>query len=304
MKQLNFENLAIPKPVTSYEAAVSGVETLQGRDSDKINPLCRTTLLTHGRKTGEVIVYLHGFTNCPNQFQQLGARFFELGYNVLVPRMPLHGIADRLTKDLARLTAEELVTFTSEVLNIARGLGERVTIIGLSLGGTMAAWAAQQRPDLDRAVLIAPLISLKLIPRFMEKSVVSLAMNLPNVFLWWDPREGAGLEPAHAYPRHCTHALGESMRLAYRVKADAAQHPPKAKEVLVITNAADLAVDNSVMAEVVDDWRKNGAENIETYQFEGSLNLHHDCIDPGQATQKVDQVYPVLLNLIAGEKTS
>ena len=38
----------------------------------------------------------------------------------------------------------------------ADGLGDKITVTGLSLGGVMSAYAAQFRPDVDRAVVISP----------------------------------------------------------------------------------------------------------------------------------------------------
>ncbi|NJP05385.1 MAG: alpha/beta hydrolase [Chloroflexaceae bacterium] len=46
--------------------------------------------------------------------------------------------------------------YASESVDIARGLGRHVTIAGISVGGTIAGWAAQFRADVDCAVLIAP----------------------------------------------------------------------------------------------------------------------------------------------------
>jgi hypothetical protein len=44
----------------------------------------------------------------PQQFRQLGESFFEAGYNVLIPLLPRHGMADRKLENLSKLGAEEL----------------------------------------------------------------------------------------------------------------------------------------------------------------------------------------------------
>src|SRR5712692_611162 len=130
-----------------YADAVARITALQAQDSADINPLCRTQLLTYGRKVERVLVCLHGFTNCPQQFARLAQTFFDMGYNVLVPRLPQHGFANRLSHALGQLTADTLLTLTDEVIDVAHGLGAHVTLAGLSLGGTLALWAAQRRAD-------------------------------------------------------------------------------------------------------------------------------------------------------------
>lgn len=112
--------------------------------------------MTHGQPVERVIVLVHGYTNCPQQFHELGQRFYYLGYNVLIAPLPYHGLADRLTDEQAELKAEELVAYADEVVDIAHGLGKRVIMAGISGGGVTTAWAAQNRSDLDLAVIISP----------------------------------------------------------------------------------------------------------------------------------------------------
>src|SRR3972149_941997 len=40
-----------PSPTTSYEEAVKRIQALQALDTDEVNPLSYTSLLTHGHKT-------------------------------------------------------------------------------------------------------------------------------------------------------------------------------------------------------------------------------------------------------------
>jgi esterase/lipase len=81
----------------TYADAVARIQAFQAREGAEVNPLCRTALLTHGQWVERAITFLHGFTSCPKQFDQLGQRFFERGYNVFIPREPNHGLADRMT---------------------------------------------------------------------------------------------------------------------------------------------------------------------------------------------------------------
>jgi alpha-beta hydrolase superfamily lysophospholipase len=126
------------RPAQSYAEAMTRVSALQARDDATVRPDSGSRLWTHGAQTARAIVFYHGYTNAPPQYNLLGEQFFQAGYNVLVPRLPHHGLQDPLTTDQMNLTAEELITLTQETTDIAFGLGERVTIAGLSCGGVMA----------------------------------------------------------------------------------------------------------------------------------------------------------------------
>jgi len=67
---------------------------------------------------------------------------------------------------------------------------------------------------------------------------------------------------------------------------------------VVITNAADPALDNRPAAALARRWRARGAEVTE-YEFPKSLELPHDLIDPAHRATGVERVYPVLLDLVS-----
>src|SRR5687767_3866333 len=123
--------------VRSYEEAAARLDAIRRAEPDTIRPDCTLQVMTHGRKTDRALVLLHGLTNCPLQWQDLAPRFFEMGYNVLMPRMPHHGYSDRLTNAIKALTVDELKRWGQESINIAQGLGGRVAVAGISMGGIL-----------------------------------------------------------------------------------------------------------------------------------------------------------------------
>src|SRR6266851_3418115 len=72
-----------PQPAASYAQALERVAALTAPEVTGHNPLCHTQLLTHGQKTGRVIAFIHGYTNCPMQFAALAEAFYQRGYNTL-----------------------------------------------------------------------------------------------------------------------------------------------------------------------------------------------------------------------------
>ena len=289
-------------PAQSYAEAVSRVDDIQAQEAQlpNLHPLCGTQLHTHGDKAAEVVVFLHGFTSCPDQFSQLGQTYFEAGYNVYIPREPQHGLTDRLGNPLREYNAEELVDFASQTADIAQGLGERVIVVGLSGGGTMATWLAQERADVDLAVTIAPFLGIGFIPRLLNRPLTNLALLAPNIFQWWDPihKENNPLSAPYSYTRYPIHALFENLRLGFAVERDAKRQRPAAGGIVVITNANDDSVNNGVVAEFEQLWQQHGEEFLRTYQFDKSLGLPHDLITPTRPGGNIQAVYPKLLELI------
>ncbi len=287
-----------PRPADSYDEALRRIEAIRVGQDSALNPACHLQFMTHGQTVERAIVFAHGYTNCPKQFQALGEAFYASGYNVLITPLPHHGLADRLTTEQRLLTANELAAYADTAIDIAQGLGEQVTLIGLSGGGVVTAWSAQYRSDLDLAVLISPAFGLASIPTLLTYPAMRLFRLLPNFYKWWDPKLKEAIGPAYAYPRLATRALVNILYLAYAVRVAARRDSPSARAILVVTNANDADVNNALTAQVVEFWRVHGAKDLRTFEFDASLGLGHDLIDPSQPNQRTDIVYPKLIELI------
>jgi pimeloyl-ACP methyl ester carboxylesterase len=282
-----------------YEAAMRIVSQLEALDGPNVNPLCRTRVFTHGRRTERALLLLHGFTSCPQQFDALGRRFHDDGWNVLIPRYPRHGYTDRLSTSISELRSDHLAAVADRSAAAAAGLGKHVTVAGLSLGGVLAGHLAQTGAGVDRAVLIAPMFGLQGVPRPGLAAMARLAYVLPNFFIWWDPRSRERRGPAHAYPRFATHAFAALVQTASGVLREAGEAPPKVLDLAVITNAAEPGLDNRFTYQLVDAWRRRGA-SVSTYEFPASDRLPHDLIDPANPDQNTELVYPVVVRAIIG----
>jgi pimeloyl-ACP methyl ester carboxylesterase len=287
-------------PIRDYDSALARFAQVQAGEEkadQAINPVCHSKLLAHGHKVERAIVLMHGMTNCPRQFVELAPLFFERGYNVLIPRMPHSGLANLDTDALKYVTATELRDCSNTFVDIARGLGDHVTYVGISVGGLMGAWVAQYRADVNKAVMIAPAFTFS---RGLDVGLSRFAMHLflllPNIMTRrFRPFKGG---PPHNYHGFATRGLGQMMRLGFYVYDAARTIKPAAQSVLVITNAADPAVENSITRRLVGRWRADGYDHVETYEFDAKYQLIHDVIDPTQPHQQTALVYPVLLDLI------
>ena len=291
-----------PRPAAGYEDALALVDSLRARDGSEIAAECGSILYTHGQRTAHVVVLLHGLTNCPAQFDSLGRMLHARGANVLIPRLPQHGHADRMTTALARMNAREMCALTDRAVDAARGLGDTVTEVGLSIGGVLAGWAGQERADVHRAVMIAPVFGIAQAPGAWTPVVTRLTLALPSMFLWWDDKARENLAgPQHVYPRFSTRSIAATLYVGAATRAEAARSAPACREVVMVTVGGDLAADNAMCAEVMRTWRARGAEGLYEYTFPDSLKLNHDVVDPEQVGGNPALTYPVLLRLILPE---
>jgi carboxylesterase len=293
----NISSLAShPRPAQSYAEAQQRIEALRAQEPPGMNPVCQLQFLTHGEKTARAIILVHGYTNCPQQFSELGRRYYAAGYNVLIAPLPYHGLADRMTEAHAQLTAEDLAAYADETVDIAQGLGEQVVMLGISAGGVTTAWAAQNRSDLALAVIISPVFGFKQIPTPLTAAVMNLYGVLPDGYEWWDAKLQAEAPPPQAYPRYSKHALVQALRLGFATQAAAARSVPAAKKMVAVFNPNDTSVNNALTLEVVKTWQANGA-NLTIFEFGPEVKVGHDLIDPSQPDQQIEIIYPQLLNL-------
>ncbi len=287
-----------PQPAASYAEALQGIEALRAqRPPGALQPICEVQFLTHGQKAARSIVLVHGYTECPQQFLALGQRYYDLGYNVLIAPMPHHGLAERMTDEQAHITPGDLVAYADQVVDIAQGLGEHVTMLGMSGGGVVTGWAAQNRSDLDLAVLVAPAFGLRKVPTLLTTPVANLYSLLPNSYTWWDETAQEKYLPVYQYPRYASRALAAYLRLGSAVQQQANRRRPAAAKIVVVTNANDEAVNDALTGHLVQAWQVHAAD-LAAYEFPASMGLVHDLVDtPGQPTEPV---YSKLVELSRG----
>ncbi len=288
-----------PAPARDYDEAVARFERARNSEDPTVREDCLPRLHVHGRRTERAVVLLHGFTNCPKQFDSLATLLYARGCNVYLPRIPRHGIRDRMTAALAGMTAEELAGAAERALDLAHGLGEHVTVVGLSSTAVATAWLAAHRDDLDAAVIIAPALGPQDLSLGWTRRLASVLLVAPNFFVWWNSEAKEDVPgPTQCYPRFPSRGIAQVYRLGFSVLDDAARRRPAAARVTIVTTEADEGVSNPAAGELARRWRARGA-NIRTFTFPESLDVRHDMIDPEQPYERVGNSYPALIRLIA-----
>ena len=288
--------VSAPNSAQSYDEAMELWARTQAREADlPLHEGGRTIVLTHGYQTDRVFVLLHGLTNAPRQFWELGEKLFATGANVVIPRLAHHGLADRMTDAHAAITAQDLIDYAQYGVDLAQGLGRNVTVVGLSVSGISAAWLAQNRDDIGAVFLLAPFFGPAVVPDALTPAFASALTRLPNRMMWWDPRVRENLPgPPYNYPRFPTRALGEALRLGLNT----AQSDRKLRvdKLGVILTEKDRAVNNARTRRLVEQWRAaSPGTEVFHHEFPASENIPHDFIDPLQPDARTDKVNDLLV---------
>jgi len=283
-----------PASATDYAQAKAKAADLTSADGPEVNPLCRTQVLDHGQRTARSVVLLHGYTNCPAQFSVMAQAYYDAGYNVVLARIPEHGMADRMTRALSSLEPEDLTRFADSTVDVAAGLGDQVSVVGLSAGGTLAAWLAAERDDIAEVALLAPLMVPKVLPETTVGPVSRLGGLLPDFYLWWDGKLKEQLAtPPYAYPRYSIHSLGSLLAVGRRAQGRVDRTVPL-ERLLVVTNENDAAVKNAAVARVADHLGDHATERAD-HVFAESLGYKHDIVDPeGENATNLEAIYDTL----------
>lgn len=165
-----------------------------------------------GARTDEVVVYIHGFSATSEEIRPVPDRVAgALGANLLYWRLAGHG---RGGGAMAEPRASDWIEDMAQALAVAGQLGDTVTVIATSTGGTVAAIAATLpglAPQIDRLVLVSP--------NFGIVNPAGRILTWPAVRLWGPLVAGAErsfqpLNEAHArywttrYPTVATVPMG------------------------------------------------------------------------------------------------
>jgi carboxylesterase len=113
------------------------------------------------------ILLLHGFGDTPQTLSLLAHELHSAGYDIRAPLLPGHGVDVEAFMQSRR--ADWLACARVE-LSRMQASHEAVSIMGLSMGGALAAIIAAESPDIDALVLMAPYLEMPMIPRIASAS--------------------------------------------------------------------------------------------------------------------------------------
>ncbi len=105
---------------------------------------------------GRGLLLLHGSGDTPQSMRHFGERMRGAGYTVSAPLLPGHG---RSPRAFDTATATDYHDASREALNALRSSCSWIGLVGLSMGGALAARLAVESPDVRVLVLLAPYLA-------------------------------------------------------------------------------------------------------------------------------------------------
>ncbi len=270
---------------------------LDGDEDALLDDEMRSVVLDHGARTPRVSVLLHGLTASPRTWRDFARARFARGENVLVPRLPRHGHADRMSGALAGLSSAELIAQGDRILESASALGEQVVLVGHSLGAALALHLAHRDARVARVVAVAPFLGIKLVPRDWNAIVRRVLERAPNRFVYWNPIDRGRSLPAHGYPRYTTRSLAAGLALAEALREDARRGPPLARSIEIVRNASETAVNNAAIDELIRLWRAVGGASVRVHALTG-IGPSHDLVEPERTDTPAARFLPALHALL------
>ncbi len=111
--------------------------------------------LQEGNSRG--ILLLHGFGDTPQTLRLLALALHAAGFDVRAPLLPGHG---RSASDFMASRRREWLACAREELRVMQRKFQAVALIGLSMGGALAAILAAENPDTPALALLAPYLDM------------------------------------------------------------------------------------------------------------------------------------------------
>lgn len=126
------------------------VKEVLNLNNQEIRPLCEPKVLSHGRKTPNSIVLIHGLSDSPFSMAAIAEKFYGMGFNVLLPLLPGHGLKDS-KKAIDTMTDQTLLKQWKKAVEYAvieaKKMGDKISMGGLSTGGTLSTHYVINYPD-------------------------------------------------------------------------------------------------------------------------------------------------------------
>ena len=182
------------------------------------------------------VLMLHGAGDTPQSFRALAPHLHEQGFSVRAPLLHGHG------RELAALRGEDVsanawLKQANDEFEQLRASHERVSIVGLSMGGALAATVAAQRDDVASLVLLAPYLEMP--------PVISRLASTAALWGWLVPYFSSRGEASIQDPDAAARALGhgiltpEVLRGLHEVVRRADRELPRVKAAALVIQSRE-----------------------------------------------------------------
>lgn len=181
----------VPEDLASLETYIQQKEdTVAGLKPNNRAQIVWADSLTKA-KTPYSILYVHGFGASHMEGDPVHRKIANhFGANLYLSRLPEHGISR--PNAFEHLNASDLVQGAREAYMISKQLGEKVIVIGTSMGGALSLVLAEERPEIHAVLLYSPCIGIygdRLDPLFQPWMKELMKMTMTEDGIMEVPRE-------------------------------------------------------------------------------------------------------------------
>ena len=122
-----------------YEFQANGYKVLETWSPSRLRAAAGNypKIFHHGQVTEHVIVLIHGLTDSPFYMQAIAQDFVGLGFTVVLPLLPAHGL-QRPGRAFRKLKHTDWIAEVDAICAIANQLGRKMSLGGLSTGGALS----------------------------------------------------------------------------------------------------------------------------------------------------------------------
>ncbi len=120
------------------------------------------------------VLVLHGFTGNPQSMRPLANAIANQGYSVEMILLPGHGTA---LDDMIPTRWEQYLASAQCAYDELSARSEKIAVVGLSMGGGLCAWLAENKADLSAIVVINPWVRA-LAPDLVEGGLQLVAAGM------------------------------------------------------------------------------------------------------------------------------
>jgi carboxylesterase len=101
------------------------------------------------------VLVLHGFTGNPQSLRPLAEALADAGFTVDLPLLPGHGTA---VEDMVPTRWEDWSAAAEAAYQALAARCQKVAVAGLSMGGSLTCWLAEEHPEIAGIAVVNPLV--------------------------------------------------------------------------------------------------------------------------------------------------
>ena len=152
---------------------------------------------------------------------------------------------------------------------------------------------AQNRPEVDRTLLLSPFYGIGSVPTFLTPILKNAFSRLPNINLS-APEE---VVREWVYNGESTRGVAAFLTLGQKIIGQAKHGEIPQNPLYVLTSAKDITASNRATANLVDLWQQAGVEVI-AYEFPKALEIPHNSVGVLEDPVKKQIVYGKILEML------